>query len=111
MAYVPNNEREDVAAFIRELAYKGFEFDWHNIAHAISTKVSDDDTCCWNRLADLIEPNHTIGMYDVYTWAANCISDCGDIDVEPYNTILKTIEKYYKDTAINSMAKAVEKEA
>ena len=97
-AYVINNDkRREIARFIRQIASKGFEFEKYNITSAMDIDCEySSDRQCWNRLAELIDPD-PMTINDVYWWAFANMKGCDEPERTLFNKIGADILKY-RDT-------------
>lgn len=96
--YVINDKkRREVADFIRKIAQKNFEFDKYNITAAIDIDWEyTSDNKCWNRLADLIDPD-PLSVDDVFWWAFANMEGCDEPEFTMFNDIEAAINRYYKE--------------
>lgn len=97
-AYVVNdNKRREIAHFIRQMASKGFEFEKYNITSAMDIDWEySSDRQCWNRLAELIDPD-PMTINDVYWWAFANMDGCDESEWTLLNEIKAAILKYKKE--------------
>lgn len=96
--YVINdNKRREVARFIRQMADKNFDFEKENIAAAIDTSAYNSGYHCFNRLADLIDPD-PLTIDDVYWWAFVSMEGCDEPERTLFNEIEMAIDKYKDET-------------
>lgn len=94
-AYVINNDkRRETARFIRQIASKGFEFEKYNITSAMDIDWEyAPDRQCWNRLAELIDPD-PMTINDVYWWTFANMEGCDEPEWTLFNEIEAAILKY-----------------
>lgn len=97
-AYVVNdNKRREIAHFIRQMASKGFEFEKYNITSAIDIDWEHTpDRVCWDKLADLIDPD-PMTIDDVYWWTFANMDGCDESEWTLFNEIEAAILKYKKE--------------
>ena len=94
-AYViDNDKRREIARFIRQIASKGFEFEKYNITSAMDIDWEyAPDRQCWNRLAELIDPD-PMTINDVYWWTFANMESCDEPEWTLFNEIEAAILKY-----------------